>query len=298
MYRKMNGGLVERGFRVAVLGVLGMILLPAGVAVGETQASGGRVFESTVNATQEATVLVDQQSGEGLDARIEAASGPDGSGSQNITVNSVQEDSVSETSGNVGSLDSAVVGAPAGNQVLPSEEKARIQNAPPASGQSKIPRQREIKIAREQIFARPVGNISKDRYKALYKSAAERYGFGEDWYVLAAVGWIESQHGGNMGPSSAGAMGPMQFLPSTWISSGVDGNGDGKRNIMDPEDAIPAAARYLKLGGAPGDWVAALYTYNHSETYVRDVLESAERYRKLAKDSSVGPYKPVAQPSR
>lgn len=277
---------MERGFRMVVLGFLSLILLPAGVAVGETRVSEGRIFDSTVNATQEATVSVHQQSGEGFDVRIEATTGPDGSGSQSVTVDSVQEESVSETSGTAGSFGSVVAGALA-------ETRA-------ASGESGMSRAREIRIAREQIFARPVGNVSKDRYKALYKSAAKRHGFGEDWYVLAAVGWIESRHGGNMGPSSAGAMGPMQFLPSTWRSSGVDGNRDGTWNIMDPEDAIPAAARYLKLGGAPGDWTAALYTYNHSETYVSDVLESAERCRKLAKDSSVGPYKPdpIAQSSR
>src|SRR5215210_7765696 len=129
-----RGNLVERGFRMAVLGVLGLILLPAGVAVGETRVSEGEIFESNVNATQEATVSVDQQSGEGLDVRIEKTTGPDSSGSQSITVDSVQEESVSETSGNAGSFDSASAGALAGNQALAPGEKARIQNAPPASG--------------------------------------------------------------------------------------------------------------------------------------------------------------------
>ncbi len=280
---------MERGFRMVVLGFLGLILLPAGVAVGETRVSDGRVFESTVNASQEATVSVNQQTGEGLDVRIEATSGPDGSGSQSISVDLLKKESDAETSGGTPSSSSAV--ALVGTQTLLPGEKARIQDGPSASAESGVSRRREFRIAREQIFARPVGDVSKDKYKALYKSAAARYGFEEDWYVLAAVGWIESQHGGNVGPSSAGAMGPMQFLPSTWVSSGVDGNRDGTRNILDPEDAIPAAARYLKLGGAPGDWTAALYTYNHSEAYVNDVLDSAERYRKLAKDSSVGPYK-------
>lgn len=294
---------MKRGFRTVVsgaLGVLGLVLLPTGVAVGETRVSEGRVVESTVNATQEATVSVNQQSGEGLDVRIEATSGPDGSGSQSITVDSVQKESDAEASGGAASSSSAVAGVLVETQSLLPGEKVRIQNAPAASAGSGISRAQEFRIAREQIFARAVGDVSKDRYKALYKLAAERYGFGEDWYVLAAVGWVESQHGGNMGPSSAGAMGPMQFLPSTWRSSGVDGDRDGTRNIMDPEDAIPAAARYLKVGGAPGDWTAALYTYNHSETYVRDVLESAERYRKLAKDNSVGPYRldPVRRSSR
>jgi soluble lytic murein transglycosylase-like protein len=104
------------------------------------------------------------------------------------------------------------------------------------------------------------------------------------------VGKVESDHGANMGPSTAGAMGPMQFLPSTWETSGVDGNGDGVANIMDPRDAIPAAASYLKTGGAPEDWYRALFTYNHADWYVVKVLGVAEGYRRLSGDDTVGPY--------
>ena len=125
---------------------------------------------------------------------------------------------------------------------------------------------------------------------ALYKTSATNYGFGPDWYILAAVGKVESDHGQAMGPSSAGAMGPMQFMPTTWEASGVDGNGDGVANVMDPEDAIPAAASYLEDGGAPQDWYRALYSYNHADWYVKKVLAVAEAYRRLANDESVGPY--------
>jgi membrane-bound lytic murein transglycosylase B len=104
------------------------------------------------------------------------------------------------------------------------------------------------------------------------------------------VGKVESNHGENMGPSSAGAMGPMQFLPSTWETAGVDGDGDGVANIMDPRDAIPASARYLRSGGAPRDWYRALFTYNHADWYVVKVLGVAEGYRRLANDNTVGPY--------
>ena len=85
-------------------------------------------------------------------------------------------------------------------------------------------------------------------------------------------------------------MGPMQFLPSTWAQYGVDGNGDGEANILDPEDAIPAAASYLASGGAPDDWYGALYTYNHSGSYVREVLRIGESYRRQASDDKVEPY--------
>ena len=147
-----------------------------------------------------------------------------------------------------------------------------------------------MRIARRDIVARPVKPISKKQYKRLYRKSAKKYGFGRDWYILVAVGKVESGHGENMGPSSAGAMGPMQFMPSTWKTSGVDGNGDGVANVMDPRDAIPAAARYLKTGGAPKDWYAALFSYNHADWYVKKVLGVAEGYRRLAEDDRVGPY--------
>ena len=175
-------------------------------------------------------------------------------------------------------------------QKLKAAERTRILKSAAATGGGEASRGYELEIAREDIVARSVGPISKKQYIKLYKKSARKYGFGPDWYILAAVGKVESNHGENMGPSSAGAMGPMQFLPSTWETSGVDGNGDGVANIMDPEDAIPAAAGYLKDGGAPQDWYRALYTYNHADWYVKKVLAVAEAYRRLAKDERVGPY--------
>ena len=74
--------------------------------------------------------------------------------------------------------------------------------------------EQDLEIA-EDIMARPVQPMPYKRYVQIYKAAAKRYGFAEDWYVLTAVGSAESNHGENMGPSSAGAIGPMQFLPST-----------------------------------------------------------------------------------
>ena len=175
-------------------------------------------------------------------------------------------------------------------QSLRAAERARILRARAATGGGEAGRGYELEVAREEIVAEPVEPISKREYVRLYKESARKYGFGEDWYVLAAVGKVESNHGENMGPSSAGALGPMQFLPSTWETSGVDGNGDGVANIMDPRDAIPAAAGYLRDGGAPQDWYRALYTYNHADWYVKKVLAVAEGYRRLAGDNTVGPY--------
>jgi cell wall-associated NlpC family hydrolase len=107
-------------------------------------------------------------------------------------------------------------------------------------------------------------------YLADFKKAGTEYGI--PWTVLAAVGHEESGFGANDGPSSAGALGPMQFLPSTWQQFGDGGN------IMDPADAIPAAARLLVAHGAPGNLQQAILAYNHSSSYVTDVLDQAARY--------------------
>ncbi len=173
---------------------------------------------------------------------------------------------------------------------LRAAERERALQTAPATGEGGVRRGYELRLAQQGIVAREVEPISKKEYMKLYVDAAKEYGFAQDWYVLAAVGYVESNHGENMGPSSAGAMGPMQFLPSTWETSGVDGNGDGVANIIDPEDAIPAAADYLQDGGAPQDWYRALFTYNHADWYVKKVLGVAEAYRRLAADDGTRPY--------
>ncbi|WP_329240035.1 lytic transglycosylase domain-containing protein [Actinoallomurus sp. NBC_01490] len=115
-------------------------------------------------------------------------------------------------------------------------------------------------------------------YLQLYQQAAGTCP-GLSWTVLAAIGQIESDHGRNVGPSSAGALGPMQFMPATWRSYGVDGDGDGKADIMDPFDAVPAAAKYLCASGAGrGSLSKAIWAYNHSQAYVNAVLNLAHAY--------------------
>jgi peptidoglycan hydrolase CwlO-like protein len=175
-------------------------------------------------------------------------------------------------------------------QKLRAAERARILRQRAATGGGETQRSNELRIAHQEIVDSPVDPISREQYMVVYRESAREYGFGEDWYVLAAVGEVESNHGESMGPSTTGALGPMQFLPSTWETAGVDGNGDGVANIMDPRDAIPAAAGYLKAGGAPQDWYRALFSYNHTDWYVMKVLAVAEGYRRLANDQTVGPY--------
>jgi hypothetical protein len=118
----------------------------------------------------------------------------------------------------------------------------------------------------------------------IFEGAAARYALGADGTsILAALTKIESGFGQNMGPSSAGAIGWTQFLPSTWERYGVDADGDGRRDPYDPDDAIYAAANYLHASGAPRDWHRALFAYNHSDQYVDQVLALADRF---AHDSS------------
>jgi membrane-bound lytic murein transglycosylase B len=96
---------------------------------------------------------------------------------------------------------------------------------------------------------------------------------GVPWQYLAAIHLVETRVGRIRGVSTAGARGPMQFLPPTWRRYG--GGGD----INASRDAVFAAARLLRANGAPGDMTAALYAYNHSGRYVRAVTAYAEQIR-------------------
>jgi membrane-bound lytic murein transglycosylase B len=116
----------------------------------------------------------------------------------------------------------------------------------------------------------------------IYQRAASAYGLGpQGSSVLAAINGIETAFGTNLNVSSAGAVGWMQFMPETWSGYGVDANGDGKADPYDPEDAIFAAANYLRAAGAPGDWYAAVFAYNHADWYVAEVLANAQCYGQL-----------------
>jgi membrane-bound lytic murein transglycosylase B len=148
---------------------------------------------------------------------------------------------------------------------------------------------------------------------ATLRSTAEDPGCHLAWTTLAGIGWVESQQGTIGGrilgadgrpdrpitgvpldgsgkvaqvPNGSGgyqrAVGPMQFIPSTWQTWASDGDGDGVADPQDLDDAAYAAARYLCASGddlATGaGWSAAVLSYNHSDDYVRAVYDAAKTY--------------------
>jgi membrane-bound lytic murein transglycosylase B len=106
--------------------------------------------------------------------------------------------------------------------------------------------------------------------RAYYQAAQAATGVG--WSYLAAINFVETDFGRVAGPSTAGAQGPMQFLPATWD---IYGHGSMHR----PKDAILAAARLLAARGAGQNIAAALHAYNPSWRYVDAVLRYARRLR-------------------
>jgi len=113
----------------------------------------------------------------------------------------------------------------------------------------------------------PAGALLRD-----YTRAQRR--FGVAWQVLAAINMIESRFGRVVSSSSAGAQGPMQFVPATWKAYGMGGD------VRDPRDAMMGAANYLRSSGAPASYRRAVYAYNPSRAYVDAVLGYAAQMRR------------------
>jgi membrane-bound lytic murein transglycosylase B len=140
---------------------------------------------------------------------------------------------------------------------------------------------RDTVIAKRELarLARPrplrafrTGPAAPARTLRRYYAEAERR-FRIAWSVLAAVNFVESAFGRLRNASTAGAQGPMQFLPSTWRRYGMGGD------VHDPHDAILGAANFLHAAGAPAGYRRALYRYNPSPLYVDAVLRYARRIR-------------------
>ena len=153
---------------------------------------------------------------------------------------------------------------------------AKIRKLLGASAKIVSLRQQKLPAAKAASGQRPA------TYLQLFQASAAEYCPGLSWTVLAAIGQIESGDGANVGPSTAGALGPMQFLPSTWAIWGIDGFGQtGPPDIMNPYDAVPSAARLLCADGAAAGGralSAAIFDYNHATWYVKEVLALAEQY--------------------
>jgi murein DD-endopeptidase MepM/ murein hydrolase activator NlpD len=129
----------------------------------------------------------------------------------------------------------------------------------------------------------PSREMSYDELRSLWLSAGTAYGI--PWQILAAINKIESNFGRNMGPSSAGAVGWMQFMPDTWLRWGTDGNGDGVADPWNPDDGVYSAARYLAAAGGRTDISGAIFSYNHAQWYVDDVLSVAAMFGGAGSDA-------------
>ncbi len=108
----------------------------------------------------------------------------------------------------------------------------------------------------------------------IYQAAGIQYDV--PWQILAAINEIETDYGRNLSVSTAGAVGWMQFMPSTWKRYGVDANGDGIADPYNPADAIFSAARYLAAAGASKNIGQAIFAYNHAGWYVQSVMLRAQ----------------------
>ena len=140
-----------------------------------------------------------------------------------------------------------------------------------------------LAVLRNHQRAIPVTASQITNYLQLFQASSARYCPSLSWTVLAAIGQIESGDGRNVGPSTAGALGPMQFLPSTWAQWGIDGFGPaGQPDVMNPFDAVPSAARLLCAAGAQTGTQdglrRAIFAYNHADWYVNEVLSLAGEY--------------------
>ncbi len=116
-----------------------------------------------------------------------------------------------------------------------------------------------------------IAPASASELRAAYNKAQKETGI--EWQYLAAVNFVETKMGRIRGTSTAGAQGPMQFLPSTWKLYGKGGD------INNINDSIAAAARFLKAKGGPYNMSKALFRYNNSNKYVNAITTYAQNMK-------------------
>jgi hypothetical protein len=184
------------------------------------------------------------------------------------------------SSGNTGSANQA--GGDANTESLTGKVKQVLpkDDAPDATDQPPSQDNPSFTLATPGAAKVGVPNFFIDKFRVppfllpIYQAAGTQYGI--KWELLAAINEIETDYGRNLHVSSAGALGWMQFMPSSWATYGVDANKDGVKDPYNPVDAIFAAARYLKAAGGDKDIRAAVYAYNHADWYVDSVLLRAQ----------------------
>ncbi len=153
---------------------------------------------------------------------------------------------------------------PATLAALPDDVKPWVQRNLDASAALSRLTPAETQLPDWTVLAPPPA----ETMRAYYTEAEQASGI--PWAYLAAIHFLETRMGRIHGNSSAGAQGPMQFIPSSWAAYGNGGD------VNDNRDAILAAGRYLKAAGGPANMDKAIFAYNHDDGYVIAVKAYAQ----------------------